>query len=30
MNTLKIGGKVKKLRELRNYTQDYMADALQM
>jgi len=30
MDTLKIGGKVKKLRELRNFTQDYMAEALQM
>ncbi len=30
METLLVGNKIKKLRELRNFTQDYMADALQM
>lgn len=30
METLNVGNKIKKLRELRNFTQDYMADALQM
>ena len=30
METLQIGNKIKKLRELRNFTQDYMAEALQM
>lgn len=30
METLQIGNKIKKLRELRNFTQDHMAEALQM
>lgn len=30
METLLVGNKIKKIRELRNLTQDYMADALQM
>lgn len=30
METLLVGNKIKKLRELRNFTQDHMADALQM
>ncbi|GAA4418223.1 hypothetical protein GCM10023187_51430 [Nibrella viscosa] len=30
MEPLQIGNKIKKLRELRNFTQDYMAEALQM
>ncbi len=30
METLNVGNKIKKLRELRNFTQDYMAEALQM
>lgn len=30
MEPLLVGNKIKKLRELRNFTQDYMADALQM
>lgn len=30
METLQVGNKIKKLRELRNFTQDHMADALQM
>ena len=30
MEALRVGNKIKKLRELRNFTQDHMADALQM